>query len=130
MSYQYLDYDESDDQNELSNKSTKMPQLKLKDLYKYYQDQDTNKLLEDISPRKRKKLLEQIKRNQKLKYNNMKSRYNEQSYNEYETDNLKKNKSCPKLINNISNNSNNSQFNNYNYYLNKIKNKTYSYLIL
>ena len=105
-------------ENELNSTNTKRPQLRLKELYKYYQDQDTNKLLEDISPRKRKKFLEQIKRNQKVKYNNMKSRYNEQSYNEYETDSLRKNKSCPKLINNNSNDSNNSQFNNYNYYLN------------
>ena len=110
------------------------PQLKLQELYKYYQDQDSNKLFEDISPSKRKKYLEQIKKNQKIKYNNMKNRYNQQSSNNDEdNESIKKNKSCPRFDDIILNQDLNYKYPNQSYYnilssdFNDNRNKIYDY---
>ena len=86
--------------NESNEIRDKKAQLQLKELCRYYQDQDSNRLLEDISPSKRKKYLDQIKKNQKMKYNNMKIRYNQQSSNNDEdSESIGKNNTCPKLNN-------------------------------
>ena len=108
-------------QNERKNESNeirdKKAQLQLKELCRYYQDQDYNRLLEDISPSKRKKFLEKIKKNQKKKYNNMKIRYNQQSSNnEEESESIEKNNTCPRLNNFTPNKKINYKYPNEYYY--------------
>ena len=52
------------------------PNIKLKDLYKYAQEGDSNKILEEISNPKRKKLINQYFKNKKDKNEELKCRYN------------------------------------------------------
>ena len=122
---------EEENINEYYLKTKKLQKPKLKDLYKYYQDQDSSQLLEDISPSTRQKIFKKHKGEQRIKYENSKNRYNQESINNKEKNSLQKNKSCPKF-NNINsddltiNKSNDEQFYNFynkneninNYYLN------------
>ena len=52
------------------------PNLKLKDLYKYIQDRESNQIIQDISNPKRKKIMNQYNQNRKIKNAETKSRYN------------------------------------------------------
>ena len=52
------------------------PSIKLKDLYKYIQDRDSNQIIQDISNPKRKKIINQYNQNRKIKNDEGRSRYN------------------------------------------------------
>ena len=76
----------------------KRPQLKLKELYKYYQDKDSKPLLENISPSQKNKFSKYIKYLQNMENhgnNNSKPKYN--NYKILNKVSIKKNKSCPKF---------------------------------
>ena len=51
--------------------------MKLKDLFKYIQDGAPSQIFQDISPKKRKNILHQYTKDQKVKYEGEKNRYND-----------------------------------------------------